>query len=102
MKANAVYLSLKGKCALESWTGDYILKDCYTSRGGPAVQNLPANARGHEFDPWSRKIIHAVQHLSACATRALASMSRNCWAQMPLGPVLYNKKLLQWEAAHCN
>ena len=29
------------------------------------VKNLPA--RGHRFDPWSRKIPHAVEQQSLCA-----------------------------------
>ena len=28
MNANALYLPSEGKCTLESWTNDYILKDC--------------------------------------------------------------------------
>ena len=36
--------------------------------GGTVVKNLPANAGGHGFEPWSGKIPHAVEHLSLCAT----------------------------------
>ena len=35
---------------------------------GPVVENLPANAGGHRFDPWSRKIPHATGQLSPCPT----------------------------------
>ena len=36
--------------------------------GGAVVKNPPANAAGHGFDPWSRKIPHAAEQLSLCAT----------------------------------
>ena len=36
--------------------------------GGTVVMNLPANARGHGFDPWSNKISRAAEQLSPCAT----------------------------------
>ena len=36
--------------------------------GGSAVKNVPANARSHRFNPWSRKIPHAVEQLSLCIT----------------------------------
>ena len=36
--------------------------------GGAVVKNLPANAGGHGFDPWSGKIPHAAEQLSPCAT----------------------------------
>ena len=36
--------------------------------GGAVVKNPPANAGGHWFKPWSRKIPHAVEQLSPCAT----------------------------------
>ena len=32
--------------------------------GGAVVKNPPANAAGHGFDPWSRKIPHATEQLS--------------------------------------
>ena len=32
------------------------------------VKNLPANAKRHGFDPWSRKIPLATERLSSCAT----------------------------------
>ena len=31
--------------------------------GGTVVENLPANAGGHEFEPWSGKIPHAAEQL---------------------------------------
>ena len=31
--------------------------------GGAVVENLPANARGHGFEPWSGKIPHAAEQL---------------------------------------
>ena len=31
--------------------------------GGAVVENLPANARGHGFEPWSGKIPHATEQL---------------------------------------
>ena len=36
--------------------------------GGAVVKNPPANAGGHGFEPWSGKIPHAAEQLSACAT----------------------------------
>ena len=32
--------------------------------GGAVVENLPANAAGHGFEPWSGKIPHAAEQLS--------------------------------------
>ena len=32
--------------------------------GGAVVENLPANAGGHGFKPWSGKIPHAAEQLS--------------------------------------
>ena len=31
--------------------------------GGAVVESLPANAGGHGFGPWSRKIPHAAERL---------------------------------------
>ena len=31
--------------------------------GGAVVENLPANAGGHGFEPWSGKIPHAAEQL---------------------------------------
>ena len=36
--------------------------------GSPVVKNLPANAGGHGFDPWSGKTPPAVGQLSLCPT----------------------------------
>ena len=33
---------------MKTYSGDF--------PGGPVVRNLPANSRGHGFDPWCRKI----------------------------------------------
>ena len=35
--------------------------------GGPVVKTPSANARGHGFDLWSRKILYAARELSPCA-----------------------------------
>ena len=39
-----------------------------TFHGGPVVENLPASAGDRRFDPWSRKIPHAAEQVSPCAT----------------------------------
>ena len=48
------------------------------------VENLSANAGGHGFDPWSRKIPHATEQLSMCAlcsaTREATAMRSPCTA----------------------
>ena len=36
--------------------------------GGTMVKNPPANAGGHGFEPWPRKIPQATEQLSPCAT----------------------------------
>ena len=36
--------------------------------GGVVVKNPSANAGGHGFVPWSRKIPHAAEQLNLCAT----------------------------------
>ena len=36
--------------------------------GGAVVKNPPANARGHGFEPWPRKIPNAAEQLSPCTT----------------------------------
>ena len=44
----------------------WIQKD---TTGGSVVKNPPANAGDMVFfNPWSRKILHAVQQLSLCTT----------------------------------
>ena len=39
--------------------------------GGSMVKDLPANAEGHGFNPWSRKIQHTVEQLSLCTTETM-------------------------------
>ena len=51
--------------------------------GGAVVENLPANARGHGFEPWSGKIPHAAEQLGPWATTT--ELAR-------LEPVLRNKR----------
>ena len=36
--------------------------------GGAMVKNPPASAGDMSFEPWSRKIPHATEQLSPCAT----------------------------------
>ena len=49
--------------------------------GGAVVKNLPANARGHGFQPWSGKIPHAAEQLSLCTTTTEALVPRSCALQ---------------------
>ena len=35
--------------------------------GGPVVKTLPAQCKGHRFNPWSVNIPHAAEQLSLCA-----------------------------------
>ena len=61
---------------------------------GPVVKTLPCRATGHlsvVFSTWSRKIPHAVEQLSQCAT---TTEPRGCDYQSmcALGPVLPNKR----------
>ena len=44
--------------------------------GGPVAKNLPANAGGHGFDPWSRGIPHTSGQLSLHATATEPEGSR--------------------------
>ena len=37
---------------------------------GPVDKNPPAQCKRHGFSPWSRKILHAAEQLSTCATTA--------------------------------
>ena len=53
--------------------------------GGTADKNLPANAGGYRFDPWSGKIPHAEEHTKP--------VYHNYWACAPL-----KEKLPQWAA----
>ena len=41
--------------------------------GGTVDKNPPAN-QGHRFDPWSRKILRAMEQLSLCTTTAGAQV----------------------------
>ena len=63
---------------------DNIIKDF---RGGPVDKNPPAQCRGHEFDPRSRKIPQAAEQLSPCTTTLEAPI---------LDPMFPNKR------SHCN
>ena len=51
--------------------------------------------RGHGFYPWSRKIPHASEQLSPCATTTEPTC-HNYWSPRTLEPVLCSKK------RHCN
>ena len=51
--------------------------------GGAVVENLPASAGGHGFDPWSGKTPHAVEQLGPWATTTEPAR---------LEPVLRNKR----------
>ena len=42
---------------------------------GPVVKNPPDNAGGHRFNPWSKKISHAMGQQSSCATATEAHES---------------------------
>ena len=35
---------------------------------GGTVDKNPPQCRGHRFDPWSKKISHAMEQLRSCAT----------------------------------
>ena len=62
--------------------------------GGAVVENLPANAGGHGFKPWSGKIPHAAEQLSPWATTTEPAR---------LEPVLCNKRGRDSERpAHCD
>ena len=51
--------------------------------GGAVVENLPANAGHHGFEPWSGKIPHAAEQLGPWATATEPAR---------LEPVLRNKR----------
>ena len=55
---------------------------------GPVVKNLTANAWGHAFSPWSKKIPHASRQLSPCSATTEAPRAR----------ALQQEKPPQWEA----
>ena len=63
--------------------------------GGSMDKNPPANAGGHKFSAWSRKILHAVEQLSPCATTAEPECC-NYRNPSALEPALCNKR------SHCN
>ena len=52
--------SLKVNILKKDWTRGF--------PGGAVVQESACQCRGHGFDPWSRKIPHAMEQLSPCAT----------------------------------
>ena len=54
-------------------------------------KNSPAKAKGHRFDPWSRKIPHAMKKLGPCATTTEA-VCRNYGSPSTLEAVLCNKR----------
>ena len=58
--------------------------------GDSVVKNPPANA-GDEFDPWSRKIPHAMKQLNPGVPTTEPS-SCNYWSPRGLEPVLHNKR----------
>ena len=41
-------------------------------------QESTCQCRGHEFDPWSRKIPHSMERLSPCATTTEICVPRAC------------------------
>ena len=47
--------------------------------GGSVVKKSALQCKGHQFDPWSRKIPHAEEQLSLCATTT-KPMSCNYWS----------------------
>ena len=51
---------------------------------------IACQCRGHQFDPWSRKIPHALGQLSPCAITPQVHMPRACSRQQEKPP--------QWEA----
>ena len=66
--------------------------------GSPVVKNPPSSAGERGFDPWSRKIPHAMEQLSP-GTTTTEPMRHNYWARMlqlpkfmRLEPMLHNKR----------
>ena len=53
-------------------------------------KEFPCQCREHRFDPWCRKIPHAMEQLSPCTIT-----TEIC---MPIACVPQQEKLLQWEA----
>ena len=64
--------------------------------GGTVDKNLPANAGGYGFDPWSRKIPHASVQLSQKATTT-EPMSSNYWRLCVQSLCSAKEKPQQWE-----
>ena len=58
--------------------------------GGSVVKNLPVNAGGHRFHPWSGKIPQDLEQLSPCATL----LKLKC----PTVHAPQQEKPMQWEA----
>ena len=54
---------------------------------------------GHKFNPWPRKIPHAVGQLSMCVTTT-ESMGCNYWCTRNLEPVFLNKSQHNEKPAH--
>ena len=66
------------------WMDQSFLKSCiWGFPGGTLVENLPAQCRGHGFEPWSGKIPHAAEQLGPWATTTEPAH---------LEPVLRNKR----------
>jgi len=69
--------------------------------GGSVVKNPPANA-GDSFNPWSRKIPHAIEQISPCTTTT-EPMCRNYRSRRALETMLHNKRSHHSEKpTHCN
>ena len=68
---------------------------------GSVVKNLPANA-GDSFNPWSRKIPHAIEQISPCTTTT-EPMCRTYRSRCALETMLHNKRSHHNEKpTHCN
>ena len=50
------------------WVSHQLNGNGWDFPGDSLVENPPANAGEKEIDPWSRKIPHAAEQLSPCAT----------------------------------
>ena len=70
--------------------------------GGPVVNRPPAQCRGPRFDPWSKKIPHAVGQLTLYTT-ATDPVCHDYGSLRTLEPVLHNKTShCNEKPAHCN
>ena len=79
------------------WSQFY--KNMYTQKnfsGGAVDKNRPANARGHRFDPCSRKTPHCMEQLSPCATTTEPVLP-SPWATITEAH-MPRTHALQWEA----